>query len=79
MERVELLSKALYFYYFTVKNRIGSWNELGRLRGEMSSYPDAEPVFDDFPTVASIEGFEEWLNRGLDLIKEANCEKRFER
>lgn len=77
VERVEHLSKVLYFYYFTMKKRIGSWNDLSRLGGEISSYPDAEPVFDDFPTIASIEGFEQWLERGKDLIRQANCEKQF--
>jgi hypothetical protein len=77
VDRVEHLSKVLYFYYFSLKNRIGSWNDLSRLKGEMSSYPDATPVFDDFPTVASIQGFEEWVERGKFLIQQANVERRF--
>lgn len=79
IDRVELLSRGLYFYYFTVLKRIDSWGDTSGLKGEMSSYPDAESVFDDFPKIASIEGFEAWLARGIDLIKEANCERRFGR
>lgn len=77
VERVEHLSRVLYFYYFTLKTRIGPWNHMSGLEGEMSSYPDAVPVFDDFPTVQSIEGFEEWLERGEHLIRKANAERRF--
>lgn len=75
--RVEHLSKVLYFYYFVLKTRIGPWNDMAGLEGEMSSYPDAVPVFDDFPVVQSIEGFEAWLERGEYLIREANVERRF--
>jgi len=79
--RVEQLCRVLYFYYFTLKSRIGSWvgEEMSALRGEWSSYPDSSSVFDDFPTVNSIQGFEEWLERGKALIREANVEKRFRR
>ena len=79
VERVENLCKVLYFYYFTLQKRIGAWNDMSGLKGEMSSYPDATPVFDDFPTVQSIQGFEEWLERGKTLIREANVEQRFAR
>ena len=77
VDRVEHLSKVLYFYYFTLQRRIGAWNDLSGLKGEVSSYPDAAPIFDDFPTVQSIQGFEEWLERGKRLIREANVERRF--
>ncbi len=77
VERVEHLTKVLYFYYFGLKARIGPWVDPSGLKGEVSSYPDAEPIFDDFPTVQSIQGFEEWLKRGESLIMEANVERRF--
>jgi hypothetical protein len=77
VDRVEHLTKVLYFYYFALKARIGSYVDPIGLEGEISCYPDAMPVFDGFPTVQSIQGFEEWLERGKALIKEANVERRF--
>jgi hypothetical protein len=77
VDRVENLTKVLYFYYFALKSRIGSHVDQSGLDGEMSSYPDAIPVFDNFPTVQSVRGFEDWLERGKALIKEANVERRF--
>jgi hypothetical protein len=77
VERVEHLTKVLYFYYFALRSRIGDHVDLSTLEGEMSSYPDAMPVFDGFPTIQSIQGFEEWLERGKALVKEANAERRF--
>lgn len=77
VERVDHLCKVLYFYYFTLKNKIGSWNNLESLDGEISSYPDSTPIFQDFPTVNSVEGFEDWMERGQMLIREANVERRF--
>jgi hypothetical protein len=75
--RVKLLSRVLYFYYFTVKNKIGPWYDISALQGAISSYPDSIPVFDDFPMMCSLQGFEEWMDRGKSLIQKANVQRRF--
>lgn len=76
IERVTILSRTLYFYYFTVI-KVGAWNDMTSLKGVMSSYPDASPVFEDFPMVRSIQGFEDWMEHGKVLIRKANVQNRF--
>ena len=79
IERVTLLSRVLYFYFFTVKEKIAPWYDIRGLQGIWSSYPDSRPMFDDFPLVCSIEAFGEWMDRGKGLIREANAQGRFSR
>jgi hypothetical protein len=79
IERVKLLSRVLYFYFFTVKEKIAPWYDIRGLQGVWSSYPDSKPVFDDFPIVCSIVAFAEWKDRGKGLIREADVQGLFSR
>lgn len=72
VERARELSKVLYFYFFTVKRRLGSWSEShSDLEGMISFYADATPVFDDFPASESIDGFQNWMAHGKVLLYQA--------
>lgn len=83
IDRVRMLSKVLYLYSLTVKTKIppipfgGQGEMTDRLAGEWSTYPDAQTVWDDFPAVCSVEGFEEWMARGRQLIAEVNVQGTF--
>ncbi|EFW17184.1 hypothetical protein D8B26_003930 [Coccidioides posadasii str. Silveira] len=70
-DRVRNLCKVLYFYYTSVKLKLPSWMAPDQLDGVWSTYADANKVWDDFPSMATAEGFEAWMARGKQLIKEA--------
>ncbi|EEP76958.1 conserved hypothetical protein [Uncinocarpus reesii 1704] len=75
-DRVKGLCKVLYFYYVSVKLKLPSWMTPGELDGVWSTYADADQVWDDFPSVATIEGFEMWMQRGKALLKQAGVRDR---
>ncbi|WEW58884.1 hypothetical protein PRK78_004352 [Emydomyces testavorans] len=70
-ERVWTLCKVLYFYYTSVKLKLPSWMKHDGLDGVWSMYADADQVWDDFPLMGTAEGFEVWMARGKELIREA--------
>ncbi|KMU77524.1 hypothetical protein CISG_06526 [Coccidioides immitis RMSCC 3703] len=70
-DRVRNLCKVLYFYYTSVKLKLPSWMAPDQLDGVWSTYADANKVWDDFPSMATAEGYEAWMARGKELIKEA--------
>ncbi|KAI1974857.1 hypothetical protein LOZ53_002402 [Ophidiomyces ophidiicola] len=70
-ERVQSLCKILYFYFTSVKLKLPSWIAPGEFDGVWSTYADARQVWDDFPSMATAEGFEAWMARGKELIREA--------
>jgi hypothetical protein len=77
VERVRLLCRTLYIYYFAALRKVQSFmDEGGReaLRGVVSTYADAKPVFDDFPR--DVRGFEAWLEGGKGLVRRAEVERR---
>lgn len=83
-DRVQRLCRVLYFYYMSVKVRLPAFSNSTHQghAGVWSTYADALPVWDDFPTVSTMEGFEAWMARGKDLIREGKVERwigRFER
>lgn len=71
--RVRSLCKVLYFYYCNLRKKIPSWSNTGSLDGVWS------PVFDDFPKVEPIEAFEEWMEKGKELIRLAGVQRRISR
>lgn len=78
VERVRGLMRILYFLYFEAKRNVPSFtyyneSEHRQLGGVWSSYPDSESVWDDFPTIESVAGFEEWVERGKTVIKQSNA------
>ncbi|KAH0559841.1 hypothetical protein GP486_003638 [Trichoglossum hirsutum] len=75
VDRVRCLSRVLYFYYFTAKRRVSSWNAIA-LEGVLSVYADAAPIFDDFPRVESIGGFHNWMEQGKQLVCQAGVQRR---
>lgn len=75
-ERVRSLCKVLYFYYTSVKLRLPAWMSKGELEGVWSVYADANRVWDDFPAITTAEGFEGWMARGKELIREAGVRYR---
>lgn len=80
IERVNSLTRVLYFYYCNAKKKLPSWTDPQSLKGVRSTYADTERViFDDFPSFDSIDGFHEWMKRGHDLIYQAGVHQRLER
>ncbi|KAK2775499.1 hypothetical protein FQN53_003112 [Emmonsiellopsis sp. PD_33] len=76
-ERVRRLCQILYFYYTSVKLKLPSWNApTTQLDGVWSTYADAMRVWDDFPSDASLKGFDAWMARGKELIQEAGVQSR---
>ena len=78
-ERVQSLCRVLYFYYCSLRRRLPAWTNSRELEGMISEYPDAGKVFDDFPGVESVEGFEEWMAKGKSLIRTAGVAERVEK
>lgn len=80
IERVNSLTRVLYFYYCNAKKKLPSWTDPQSLKGVRSTYADTERViFDDFPSFDSIDGFHEWMNHGRELIYQAGVQQRLER
>jgi hypothetical protein len=75
-ERVRSLCRILYFYYTSVRLKLPSWLAPTELDGVWSTYADADPVWDDFPSASTLEGFSRWLERGKTLIREAGVQSR---
>jgi len=75
-ERVRSLCRILYFYYTSVRLKLPAWSAPTELDGVWSTYADAKPVWDDFPSVSTLEGFNQWLERGKTLIREAGVQSR---
>lgn len=70
--RVKELCRVLYFYYCSARNKIPSWTERKSLEGVWSTYADTSlPIWDDFPTTESVEGFKAWMMKGQELIIKA--------
>ncbi|KAK2768400.1 hypothetical protein FQN54_000255 [Arachnomyces sp. PD_36] len=75
--RVQNLCKILYVYYTSIRLKLPSWAGPDTVpEGVWSMYADAAPVWDDFPSVPTAEGFESWMERGKELIREAGVEGR---
>lgn len=79
IERVNNITRVLYFYYCNAKKKLPSWTEQQSLTGVQSFYADAEPIFDDFPHADSIDGFHEWMTHGRELISEARVQQTLSR
>jgi hypothetical protein len=74
--RVTNLCRVLYFYYCNVKKKLPAFSNPKGLEGIWSSYADASSIYDDFPKVESISGFDQWMQRGKELIVKAGVARR---
>lgn len=75
--RVNRLCRVLYFYYCMMRRKLPSWAPMRDLHGVWSAYPDtALPVFEEFPSEESIDGFAEWMVKGKQLIESAGVERK---
>lgn len=80
IDRVTSLTRVLYFYYCNAKKKLPSWTNPRSLKGVRSIYADTElAVFDDFPHHDSIDGFDEWMSHGQELIYQAGVQQRLSR
>lgn len=77
--RVQSLTRVLYFYFCNAKKKLPSWTDLHSLKGVQSCYADAEPIFDEYPHDDSIEGFQEWMKHGQELISQARVQQQLSR
>ncbi|EGE79038.1 hypothetical protein BDDG_01976 [Blastomyces dermatitidis ATCC 18188] len=75
-DRVRRLCQVLYFYYSSVKLKLPAWTAPTELHGVWSTYADATSIWDDFPSDPSIDGFNVWMARGKELIREAGVQGR---
>ncbi|TEA11809.1 hypothetical protein C8034_v007301 [Colletotrichum sidae] len=72
--RVHELCRVLYFYYCSVRRKIGSWSTAGGLHGTWSRYADTDvKVWDEFPGDETVDAFNTWLSRGCDLVIESGA------
>lgn len=76
VDRVQLLCRILYVYYTSVLAKLPSWSAADVPKGVWSTYADANPVWDDFPADATDNGFNEWMERGRDLIEQGGVPSR---
>jgi hypothetical protein len=77
VDRVDLLCRILYVYYTNVHAKLPSWSAADVPRGIWSTYADAEhSVWDDLPLDATENGFQQWMDRGQDLIDQAGVLRR---
>lgn len=70
-KRVRHLTMVLYFYFFSIKRSISSWSNPSGMDGVWNEYADTLPMWDNFPTVESLEGMQNWLEKGKTLVTEA--------
>ena len=66
--RMDELIKVLYFYFCNVRRKLPSSVSMAILNGTWSTYADAKPIFEKFPSSNSIEGFESWIEQGRAVI-----------
>jgi len=67
--RMDELVKVLYFSFCNARWKLQSFVSTTTLDGAWSTYADAEPIFDKFPSSNTIEGFESWMEAGKDVIR----------
>ncbi|KAI9375686.1 hypothetical protein BJX61DRAFT_531399 [Aspergillus egyptiacus] len=80
VDRVDLLCRILYVYYTCVLAKLPSWSASEVPKGIWSTYADAEnPVWDDFPSDPTDEGFKKWIDRGAELIEQSGAPVRVAR
>ncbi|KAF7592775.1 hypothetical protein BBP40_012533 [Aspergillus hancockii] len=74
VDRVDLLCRILYVYYTCVLAKLPSWTAADVPKGVWSTYADTEnAVWDDFPVDPSDEGFQNWIDRGKELVELAGA------
>ncbi|PYI06322.1 Zn(II)2Cys6 transcription factor [Aspergillus sclerotiicarbonarius CBS 121057] len=74
VDRVDLLCRILYVYYTCVLAKLPSWCAADVPKGIWSTYADAEnPVWDDFPVDPTDDGFQQWIDRGQELVEQSGA------
>ena len=79
VDRVRNLCGILYVYFCIIRRKLPSWMDQQDVLGKglMSYYVDDEPIFEDFPSEESIEGFQRWMEKGQTLISESGMQHHF--
>ncbi|KAL8839893.1 MAG: hypothetical protein Q9170_001573 [Blastenia crenularia] len=78
IDRVKSICRILYVYYFIARRKLPTWSgsDLVSKNGIYSEYMDAEPIFETLPYDESLQGFEQWMKEGHDMIRQANVPER---
>ncbi|KAL3461877.1 hypothetical protein BJX64DRAFT_288835 [Aspergillus heterothallicus] len=71
-DRVERLSQILYAYDSALRSRLPSWLKEAPTGGWSAHLHCKNKVWDEFPKDPSGEGFRAWIDRGAELITEAD-------
>ncbi|KAL3446322.1 hypothetical protein BJX65DRAFT_130219 [Aspergillus insuetus] len=72
MHRVATLSRILYAYYSFLRSRLPSWLKETPTGIWSTNTHCKNKVWNDFPKDSSDKGFQAWMDRGEDLIKESD-------
>ena len=69
--RTESLAQTLYFWYCAFQKKLqATVGETAYMpaEGQLSKYADVNPVWEEYPTTDTQEGFWEWIGKGPELI-----------
>lgn len=78
VDRVKAVCRILYVYYFIARRKLPPWSgsDLVSKNGIYSEYADAEPIFETLPHDETLQGFEQWMMEGHDMIRQASVPER---
>lgn len=79
IERVKGICRILYVYYFIARRKLRPWSGSNFVskNGMQSEYADAELIWETLPHNETLQGFEDWMMEGHDMIRQANVPERF--
>ncbi|KAL8936331.1 MAG: hypothetical protein Q9211_004241 [Gyalolechia sp. 1 TL-2023] len=78
IERVRGICRILYVYYFIARRKLRPWSgsDLVSKNGMQSEYADADLIWETLPHDETLQGFEQWMMEGHDMIRQANVPER---
>lgn len=78
IDRVRSICRILYVYYFIARRKLRPWSrsDLVSINGMQSEYADADLIWETLPHDETIQGFEQWMMAGHDMIRQANVPER---
>ncbi|KAL9598824.1 MAG: hypothetical protein Q9219_004243 [cf. Caloplaca sp. 3 TL-2023] len=78
IDRVKGICRILYVYYFIARRKLPPWSgsDLVSRNGIWSVYTDAASIFERWPHDGSLQGFEQWMMEGQDMIRQAGVPER---
>ncbi|KAL8717058.1 MAG: hypothetical protein Q9225_005666 [Loekoesia sp. 1 TL-2023] len=78
VDRVKGICRILYVYYFIARRKLLPFrsSDLVSKNGMYSEYADAEPIFETLPHDETLQGFEQWMVEGHDMIRQASVPER---